>query len=158
MAYLRKLGPFVTFLALWAAFSTLPHGARAAELAKSPLEITTSDGRVHRFTVELANTDAEREEGLMFRTSLAPDAGMLFDFKRVEPVVMWMKNTYLPLDMLFIAKDGRIVRIAERTVPQSLTMISSVEPVLGVLELNGGTAARLRIKPGDRVAYPIFAR
>ena len=92
----------------------------------------------------------------MFRRELAPDAGMLFDFKEVEPVAMWMKDTYLPLDMLFIARDGRIVHIAERTVPFSLATISSGEPVLAVLELNSGTASRLKIKPGDRVIHPIF--
>ncbi|MFI4988400.1 MAG: DUF192 domain-containing protein, partial [Alphaproteobacteria bacterium] len=130
----------------------------AAELAKSALVIKTADGKEHRFTVELAATDAERGEGLMYRTAMAPDAGMLFDFKESETVAMWMKNTYLPLDMLFIAKDGRIVRIAERMVPLSLTPVASGEPVLAVLELNSGTAARLDIKPGDRVSHPIFAR
>jgi len=157
MAHSRSLPALSALIALLALLFALPEASRGAELAKSALSITSSDGVQHRFTVELANTKEEREEGLMFRTALAPDAGMLFDFKTVEPVVMWMKDTYLPLDMLFIAKDGRIIRIAERTVPFSLAMISSGEPVLAVLELNGGTAARLHLKPGDRVSHPIFA-
>ena len=135
-----------------------PGMAHAAALPKSALVIKTADGKEQHFTVELASTEDERSEGLMFRTSLAPDAGMLFDFKESATVAMWMKNTYIPLDMLFIAGDGRIVRVAERTVPLSLTPISSGEPVLAVLELASGTADRLHIKPGDRVIHPIFAR
>jgi uncharacterized membrane protein (UPF0127 family) len=158
MANLRRLKPLLALLALGILSLAFPAAGRGAELSKAPLSIRTADGIEHRFTVELASTEPEREQGLMFRTTLAPDAGMLFDFKEVEPVVMWMKDTNLPLDMLFIAKDGRIIRIAERTVPFSLTMISSGGAVLGVLELNGGTAARLKIKPGDLVIHPIFER
>jgi uncharacterized membrane protein (UPF0127 family) len=83
---------------------------------------------------------------------------MLFDFKRVEPVAMWMQNTYIPLDMLFIRADGTIARIAENTEPLSTRTIPSGEPVLAVLELNGGTAARLGVKAGDRVEHPLFRR
>jgi hypothetical protein len=158
MAYLRRLKPLLALLAVGVLFLALPSAGRAAELAKSPLSIRAADGIEHRFTVELASTGPEREQGLMYRTAMAPDAGMLFDFKEVEPVVMWMKDTPLPLDMLFIAKDGHIIRIAERTVPFSLTMISSGGAVLGVLELNGGTVARLKLKPGDLVVHPIFER
>ena len=92
----------------------------------------------------------------MYRRSLADDAGMLFVYGSEGMVSMWMRNTFIPLDMLFIAGDGRIVRIAERTVPQSLETISSGRPVIGVLEVNGGTAARLGIQPGDRVLYRAF--
>ena len=92
----------------------------------------------------------------MYRRKLAPDAGMLFDYKTPQRVSMWMKNTFIPLDMIFIAADGRIVNIAERTVPQSKTVISSQGKIRGVLEINGGTVARLGIKPGDRVRHPIF--
>jgi uncharacterized protein len=154
--FLRALKLLLPLLALGALLLALPDLARAAELPRSPLVIKTADGVEHRFTVELATTEAERERGLMFRTAMAPDAGMLFDFKEVEPVAMWMKDTYLPLDMLFIARDGRIAHIAERAVPYSLATISSGEPVLAVLELNSGTASRLKIKPGDRVIHPIF--
>jgi uncharacterized protein len=130
----------------------------AAELPTSPLTIMTGEGRQSSFTVELATTPAEREKGLMFRTSMAPDAGMLFDFKEPQMVAFWMKNTLIPLDMLFIDKTGRIVRIVERAVPESLTPISSGEPVRAVLEVNSGTASRLEIQPGDVVIHPIFQR
>ena len=156
MPFLRTLKLLLPLMALGALFLAMPDLARAAALPTSPLVIKTADGVEHRSTVEVATTDAERGQGLMFRTAMAPDAGMLFDFKQVEPVAMWMKDTYLPLDMLFIARDGRIVHIAERTVPFSLATISSGEPVLAVLELNSGTASRLKIKPGDRVIHPIF--
>lgn len=121
-------------------------------LARSELFIE-SQGQRHRFMVELADTDERRMIGLMFRTQMAPDAGMLFDFKRDEPVAMWMRNTLIPLDMLFIARDGRIVNIGERAVPRSETTIMSQGPVRFVLELNGGTAARLGIRAGDRVEH-----
>ena len=100
--------------------------------------------------------DAGRSRGLMFRRSMAPDHGMLFDFERDEPVTMWMKNTYLPLDMVFIRPDGTISRIAADTEPLSTTIIPSGSPVVAVLELNAGTAAKLGIKAGDRIEHPLF--
>ena len=90
----------------------------------------------------------------MYRRDLAGDAGMLFIYERDKPISMWMKNTLIPLDMLFLARDGRIVRIAARAVPMSLQTISSGEEVAAVLELNGGTADRLGIAAGDRVIHP----
>jgi uncharacterized membrane protein (UPF0127 family) len=113
-------------------------------------------GQEHTFDVELAVTPQQQTQGLMYRPSLAPAAGMLFIYRPVRRVSMWMRNTAIPLDMLFIAEDGEIVRIAERSVPFSLTTISSGMPVRGVLEINGGTAARLGIELGDRVIYPAF--
>jgi len=92
----------------------------------------------------------------MFRTSLAPDAGMLFDYKQPITATMWMRNTLIPLDMLFVDARGRIVNIHQRAVPQSLDVIAAAAPVRAVIELNGGTAARLGIEPGDRVVHPIF--
>jgi len=115
-----------------------------------------SSGQRHKFTIELADTDERRTLGLMYRTSLAADAGMLFDFKIDQPVAMWMRNTRLPLDMLFITRDGRIANIAQRTVPFSETSIYSSGPVRAVLELNGGTAERLGLKAGDRVIHSMF--
>jgi uncharacterized membrane protein (UPF0127 family) len=120
---------------------------------KATLEIKTSDDKTHRFKIEVAKSPEERAQGLMFRRTLAPDAGMLFDFGHSESVAMWMKNTLIPLDMLFIASDGAVTNIAQRTVPESLTPIPSAKPVRYVLELAGGTASRLGIKPGDKVLY-----
>ncbi len=141
-------------LAPRATLAQAPSGAVA--FPSSPLAIQTGDGKTHRFKVEVARSPEERSQGLMFRRTLAPDAGMLFDFGRTEPVAMWMKNTLIPLDMLFIAGDGAIVNIAQRTVPQSLTPIPSAKPVRFVLELPGGTASRLAIKPGDKVLHPLL--
>jgi uncharacterized membrane protein (UPF0127 family) len=121
-----------------------------------PLTIATAGGARHAFMVEVARSDADRAQGLMFRRTLAPDRGMLFDFKRVEPVSMWMQNTYVSLDMLFIRPDGTIARIAANTEPLSTRTIPSGEPVLAVLEVPAGTAARLGIRAGDRVEHPLF--
>ena len=120
-----------------------------------PLTIVSSSGR-HAFQVEVARTDADRAQGLMYRRSLAPDRGMLFDFERVEPVSMWMQNTYVSLDMLFIRPDGTVARVATDTEPLSTRTIPSGEPVVGVLEVAAGTAKRLGIKAGDRVEHPMF--
>ena len=121
------------------------------------LEIVSKSG-VHVFSVAIADTEAEREKGLMFVKHLPDGQGMLFDFGREQDIAMWMKNTYIPLDMFFIRGDGRIARIAENTTPMSTAIIPSEGPVRAVLEVAGGTAARLGIAPGDRVAFPIFNR
>jgi uncharacterized membrane protein (UPF0127 family) len=120
------------------------------------LEIASKNG-VHSFTVEIADTDAAREKGLMFRHSLPEGAGMLFDFHEPQDVGFWMKNTYIPLDMIFIRADGRIHRIAENTEPLSTRTIRAGAPVRAVLEVIGGTARKLGIAPGDRVSHPIFS-
>jgi uncharacterized membrane protein (UPF0127 family) len=109
-----------------------------------------------RFSIEVARTPEQQQLGLMFRNKLAPDAGMLFLYPQPQRIAMWMKNTLIPLDMVFIGADGRIVNIAERTVPLSTAPIYSSNPAVAVLELNGGTAARLGIKPGDTVQYGAF--
>ena len=106
--------------------------------------------------VEIAADDPTREQGLMYRDHLAPDAGMLFIYPEPMVASMWMRNTLIPLDMLFVNPKGRIVSIHERAVPGSLEVISATAPVKATIELNGGTAARLGIKPGDVVRYPIF--
>jgi uncharacterized membrane protein (UPF0127 family) len=123
----------------------------------APLTVQTAAGR-HSFTVDLALTPRQQSQGLMYRRALAPQAGMLFVYRPVQPIAMWMMNTYIPLDMLFVAADRRIVRIAERTVPLSTETIPSGEPVLAVIELNAGTAARLGIKVGDRVESPALGQ
>ncbi|MCJ2131745.1 DUF192 domain-containing protein [Methylobacterium sp. E-045] len=130
--------------------------ATAQEIAATePLEITGRGVR-HGFSVEVMRDDESRSRGLMFRRSMPPEHGMLFDFQKVERVAMWMKNTYLPLDMLFIRPDGSIARIATNTEPLSTKIIPSGDPVLAVLELNAGTTAKLGIKAGDRVEHPMF--
>ena len=127
----------------------------AGDFARSTLNIET-DENTHTFSVEIAKTDRQQRQGLMFRRQLAADAGMLFIYPAPQVLTMWMKNTYLPLDMLFIASDGRIVRIVKRTVPGSLQIISSGDSAIAVFEVNGGTTSRLKIKKGDRVNHPAF--
>jgi uncharacterized membrane protein (UPF0127 family) len=122
---------------------------------KQTLEIASKSG-VHVFSVEIADNDAERAKGLMYRKELPEGQGMLFDFHREQEVSFWMQNTYIPLDMVFIRADGRILRIAENTEPLSTKLISSGGPVRAVLEVIGGTTRKLGIAPGDRVASPIF--
>ncbi len=140
------------------ALMSLSRFSVAAELQQFPtseLTIVSTTG-LHRFKVEVAETPEQMTQGLMFRRSLAPDAGMLFDYKEPTAATMWMRNTLIPLDMLFVDAQGRIVNIHQRAVPQSLDVIAAAAPVRVVIELNGGTAARLGIKPGDRVVHPIF--
>jgi uncharacterized protein len=131
--------------------------AQAATAKSEPLTIVTKTGP-KRFDVEVMRDDAGRSRGLMFRRHMAADHGMLFDFERDEPVTMWMKNTYLPLDMVFIRSDGTVSRIAADTEPLSTAIIASGSPVLAVLELNAGTAAKLGIQSGDRIEHPMFKR
>jgi uncharacterized membrane protein (UPF0127 family) len=126
---------------------------RPAEL--QTLEIASKNG-VHAFSVEMAVTEPEREKGLMFRKKLPEGNGMLFDFHREQEVGFWMQNTYIPLDMIFIRGDGRILRIAQNTEPLSTRIIPSNGPVRAVLEVIGGTARKFGIAPGDRVASTIF--
>ena len=148
-ALLPMLAPFLAGLAWFSVAADLQ------KFATSELTIISATGP-HRFKVELAETPAQMTQGLMFRTSLAPDAGMLFDYRQPTPATMWMRNTLIPLDMLFVDAQGRIVNIHERAVPQSDDVIAAAEPVRAVIELNGGTAARLGIEPGDQVVHPIF--
>ena len=131
-----------------------PGNAQRA-LPTAAITIATQKGPV-KLTVELAETWRQQQAGLMWRKTMAPDAGMLFLFGGSQVRAMWMKNTLIPLDMLFIDEMGKIVRIEERTVPHSERAIASGGPVSAVLELNAGTASRLMIKPGDRVRHPAF--
>jgi uncharacterized membrane protein (UPF0127 family) len=133
----------------------VPAPAQAA--GKATLEIITRTG-VHPFAVELATNEAERARGLMFRKELPDGQGMLFDFEREEPVSFWMHNTYISLDMIFIRSDGRILSIAANTEPMSDKLVPSGGPVRAVLEVIAGTADKLGIAPGDRVAGAIFSR
>ena len=121
-------------------------------LAVIPLQVRT-DARTHRFEVEVARTEAEQARGLMFRETLGPGEGMLFPFDPPRPASFWMKNTLIPLDMIFIRADGSIARIAANTVPLSLEPVGVEEPVVAVLEIAGGRAAELGIEAGDRVGW-----
>lgn len=125
----------------------------AVSLQRVPLSISTARG-VRNFTVELARTDAEQARGLMFRTKVAKGTGMLFPMPSPREAGFWMKNTLIPLDMIFIRADGTIARIAANTVPQSLDVVDSGEPVVAVLELAGGAAGAEGIAANDRVSWP----
>ncbi|WP_165187925.1 DUF192 domain-containing protein [Caulobacter soli] len=140
------------------AWQARPKPAAAAPSARlDTVEILTMRGRV-KFTVELAITKAEQERGLMFRKSLAPDRGMLFPYNPPRPAAFWMKNTLIPLDILYIAPDGRVLSIARNAVPHDETPLPSGGVIGGVLEIPGGRAAELGILPGDRVLNKIFPK
>lgn len=144
----------IAFLA--AVTASTAQAQQGESFARSEVWIETAPGRLYHFDVEVADTFARRAQGLMHRESLAPDAGMLFLFEEVQPLSFWMKNTLIPLDMLFIAPDGRIINIHERTKPLDLGSYRSAEPAIAVLEINGGISAFLGIQAGDRVIHETF--
>jgi uncharacterized membrane protein (UPF0127 family) len=154
---LIALGVMILALVLAPAFAKpgIAQDGPQPRLMTSPLTITTANGQ-HRFTVEMALTPQQSARGLMFREHLGADEGMIFDFGRDQVVSMWMRNTILSLDMIFIGRDGRVASIAERTVPFSEAIISSQVPVRAVLEVPAGTVQRLGIRVGDRVRNMIF--
>ncbi|HLX99549.1 MAG TPA: DUF192 domain-containing protein [Roseiarcus sp.] len=141
--------------ALAAVFLAASAGAPAVGEGLQSLTIETSTGR-HVFQVEVAADDASRERGLMDRRYMAADHGMLFEFDRDAPVAFWMKNTYIPLDMIFIAPSGVVTHIAANAEPLSERIVPSGGPCVAVLELNGGTAASIRLKVGDKIRHPFF--
>jgi uncharacterized protein len=124
-----------------------------AGLEQVPLTVTSANG-AHRFIVEVARTPEEQARGLMFRNSVPPDRGMIFPYDPPVQASFWMKNTLVPLDMIFIRPDGKIGRIAANTVPMSLDPVASIDPISAVLEIAGGRAAELGIQEGDRVTWP----
>lgn len=124
--------------------------------ATSRLAIETASAARHRFHIELAITSAQQAQGLMYRKVMAADAGMLFIFEDSRQASFWMKNTLIPLDLLFVRADGRIANIRPMAEPLSLAGLNSDGPVKAVLEINGGMAARLGIRAGDRVLHPAF--
>lgn len=134
-----------------------PVAALVTPVDATPLKIETSSG-THAFEIELRNTPGGREVGLMHRKSMPANHGMLFDFEVAEPVAMWMKNTLLPLDMVFIRADGTIANIAAHAEPLSTRIIPASEPVRYVLELNAGVAERIGARPGDQVLHPAIGR
>lgn len=149
---MRPLG-WTVIVSAFLALSLFFAGATEAQLrfASEPLTIETKAGQKHVFSAELALDDGQRQQGLMLRREMAADSGMLFDFVNARDISMWMHNTLIPLDMLFIRDDGTITHIHENATPQSDAIISSRGPVKYVLELNGGRTRALGIKPGDKV-------
>ncbi|MFY9955247.1 DUF192 domain-containing protein [Bradyrhizobium sp.] len=150
---LRSFCGWLTALLVVASVAFASGEVRAASF--QPLEIVTQSG-VQVFSVEIATTEEEKTTGLMYRKELPDGKGMLFDFSPEQQVSMWMKNTYISLDMIFIRADGRILRIAENTEPLSTRIIPSGGLAKGVLEVSAGTAQKYGIRPGDRVAHPLF--
>ena len=148
---MRRRYGFGVLAVLTALLAAVP-AAGGIAFGRAEVRIETAAG-ARLFDAELAETPAQRARGLMFRPALAPGAGMLFLFPRRERPTMWMANTWLPLDMLFVAADGRIVDIVANAVPRSRLAISSPHPARMVLELAGGTARRLGIAPGDRLSW-----
>ena len=149
----RKLIHLLPIGAIWAPLTSIAQGF--ATFNRSKLRVVTKSGK-HEFIVEIAVTDRQHAQGLMFRQSLAKNAGMLFDYKVPTSITMWMKNTYIPLDMIFIGNDGRVINVVQRAIPFSENVISSLGKARGVLEVNGGTASRLGIMPGDKILHRIF--
>ncbi|MBZ7921552.1 DUF192 domain-containing protein [Ensifer adhaerens] len=147
----RYLSGKSALLALFLLFAFTVAALAEVSFPKDKMRLVTANRKVHELTVELAVDPDQREQGLMFRRSMAPDHGMLFDFGETRRVMMWMKNTYLPLDMLFIDNKGVVRTIREDAVPFSEAIIDSGEPVAFVLELNAGTVKRLGIRAGDRL-------
>ena len=139
----------------FAGFSISAFSQGVMTFDKSKLSVITSTGQKN-FEVEMAVSDQQQSQGLMYRRSMAANAGMLFDYGALRHIQMWMKNTYIPLDMIFIGPKGKIINIVERTIPHSESIISSKGRARAVLELNSGTVSRLGIKTGDTVIHSIF--
>ncbi len=152
-----------SILVMFATLYSLSAGAQLPEptkpqpdLPKEKLTILTRQGAKHVFNVEMATTEDQQTTGEMFRTTVPADGGMLFDWRFPRESQMWMRNTLVPLDMVFINSDGKIRSIAENTVPRSLAVIDSQGPVRATLELAAGTTAKLDIRVGDTVEQRIF--
>jgi len=153
----QRLWPLVRLVTLVGLVVALAAASSPPTFERDRLTIESAAGRFE-FQVELATTPDQRAYGLMFRENLPDDHGMLFDFGQPQPVAMWMRNTYIPLDMVFIRADGRIGRIVHDARPLSDTVLDSGEPVRAVLELRGGVTAELGIQPGDRVVHPLLGK
>jgi uncharacterized protein len=169
MTDLRTPKPWISAICLWLlAFGAAiadtrkdePSDARELDqvFRRSTLQIATPDARLHRFNVWIADDEARRARGLMFVKHLNGGDGMLFIYPEPQMVGIWMKNTFIPLDILFVAADGKVTRVVENAEPHSLQTRESGGEVLGVVELAGGTAARLKIAPGAQVVHPAFAK
>ena len=152
--WVKKIG-FVALLLL-AVLSVFENASAQDMMRVEPVTIVTAHAST-TFSAEVADTDSTRERGLMFRQVMPPDQAMLFDVGSPRPIAMWMKNTYVALDMVFVRQDGSIAAIAENTVPKSLDTIGVQEPVKGVIELAAGTAKRIGLTKGDHVVGSLFA-
>ncbi len=157
----KRVHSIVALLVLLSALATSHADQSTAafleSLDRSELAIATAAGETHKFEVWLVRNPAERARGLMFVEALEPDGGMLFVYPQPQMIGMWMKNTLIPLDMLFVEADGNIAYIAENTVPHSLETVSAKMPVSAVLELRGGRVAELGIAPGDKLRHAFFS-
>ena len=142
------------FFSLMTSFAVAGDALKFAVDAENLMVSTENGGVVYE--VEIADTDLERSAGLMFRTDFPLNRAMLFDFGQIRAVSMWMKNTPLPLDMLFVDETGLVVGVAENTTPQSLDVISAPQPIRYVLELNAGQVATNRIETGSRLVHPMI--
>ncbi len=154
----RRTFGLAAMFCLAGVFATSPsfgQGQKLQTFENNALVIKTRTGW-HEFRVEIARRPKQQAQGLMFRRKMAADAGMLFIYRSAKPASMWMKNTFIPLDLLYIDGTGKIVGFHQRAVPQSLEVITSKQPVRAVLEVNAGTAARLQLAIGDRVLHPAF--
>jgi len=132
-------------------------GPMPGKLARGELEVVGKGG-AHRFDIEVAATEAAREYGLMCRPAMTDHHGMLFEFEQPAEQTFWMKNTYIPLDIIYIGADGKIVSISRNAKPFDQTPLPSYGPAKAVLEINGGLAAKLGIEPGDQVRHPFFGK
>jgi hypothetical protein len=159
LAFAARIGSIAATLVCAAGLALAQESAHEplSAFPRSPLSIQSDDAR-HEFTVWVADTPSRRAQGLMFVKSLAPGTGMLFVFAEPQGVSMWMKNTLISLDMLFVAANGQVIHIAADAKPESLATISSMGLVTGVIELAGGEARRLGIHTGDRVIHPAFGQ
>ena len=160
MNIIESTAAFVCVLLLWSPLA----GAESKDeqqldrmFARSTLQIATPDAKLHKFDVWVADTDARRMRGLMFVDKLADDEGMLFIYPQQQQISMWMKNTHLSLDMLFVTANGRVHHVVENTTPMSTNTISSNGVVYAVVELKAGSAARMKIRPGAQVIHPAFS-
>jgi uncharacterized membrane protein (UPF0127 family) len=160
MNIIKSTAAFACALLLWSPLA----GAESKDeqqldrmFSRSTLQIATPDAKLHKFDVWVADTDARRMRGLMFVDKLADDEGMLFIYPQQQQISMWMKNTHLSLDMLFVTANGRVHHVVENTTPMSTNTISSNGVVYAVVELKAGSAARMKIRPGAQVIHPAFS-
>ena len=162
MSVMKSAAAFICALLLWLPLAGADSAKKDAQeldraFSRSTLQIATPDSQLHKIDVWIADTDARRMRGLMFVDTLADDAGMLFIYPQPQQISMWMKNTHLSLDMLFVTANGRVHSVVENTKPMSTDSISSNGIVVAVVELKAGSAARLKIRPGAQVIHPAFS-